>query len=153
MAGGGATDQGVRIGVVEPNRLHVLRLRVLRPGQPPSSVDHNYDHLADAVHVAAIDASDDVVACATLYPEETPDGRPAWRLRAMASAPEVRGKGYGASVLRFGMQLARDRGGELLWCNARSGAVWFYERLGFVKMSEEFEIPPIGPHFVMEVEL
>ncbi len=71
----------------------------------------------------------------------------------MATAPEVRGKGYGASALRFGMRLARDRGAGLVWCNARSGAVWFYEHLGFVKTSEEFEIPPIGPHYVMEIEL
>ena len=144
---------GVRIGVVEPKLLHPLRLRVLRPGQSPSSVDHEYDYLAEAVHVAAVDSASDVVACATLYPEPTPDGRAAWRLRAMATAPEVRGKGYGASTLRFGMRLARDRGAALLWCNARSGAVWFYEHLGFVKMSDEFEIPPIGPHYVMEVEL
>lgn len=143
----------MRIGVVEPKRLYPLRLRVLRPGQPPSSVEHDYDYFAEVVHVAAIDGGSQVVACATLYPEETPDGRPAWRLRAMATAPEVRGKGYGASTLRHGMQLARERGATLLWCNARSGAVWFYERLGFVKTSEEFEIPPIGPHFVMEVEL
>ncbi len=143
----------MRVGVVEPTLLHPLRLRVLRPGQPPSSVDHDYDYLAEALHVAAIDPMSEIVACATLYPEPTPDGRPAWRLRAMATAPEVRGKGYGASTLRFGMQLARDRGATSLWCNARSGAVWFYERLGFVKTSEEFEIAPIGPHFVMEVEL
>lgn len=146
-------DDGVRIGVAEPRQLYPLRLRVLRPGQPRSSVEHDYDYFADVVHVAAVDVANEVVACATLYPEETPDGRPAWRLRAMATAPEVRGKGYGASALRFGMQLARARGATLLWCNARSGAVWFYERLGFVKTSEEFEIPPIGPHFVMEVEL
>lgn len=146
-------DDDVRIGVVEPKQLHPLRLRVLRPGQPPSSVDHDYDYFAETIHVAAVDATNEVVACATLYPEDTSDGRPAWRLRAMATAPEVRGKGYGAKALRFGMQLARERGATLLWCNARSGAVWFYERLGFVKTSEEFEIPPIGPHFTMEVGL
>ena len=126
---------------------------MLRPGEPASSVAHDYDHFANVVHVAAVDATREVVACATLYPEETPDGRPAWRLRAMATAPEVRGKGYGASTLRYGMQLARDRGATLVWCNARSGAVWFYEHLGFVKTSEEFEIPPIGPHYVMEIAL
>jgi predicted GNAT family N-acyltransferase len=142
-----------RLGVFEPKLLHPLLLRVLRPGQPQISVDHDYDYLPNALHVGARDAVGAIVACATLYPEPTPDGRAGWRLRAMATAPEVRGKGYGASTLRLGMQLARDRGATLLWCNARSGAVWFYERLGFTKTSEEFEIPPIGPHFVMEIEL
>ena len=40
-----------------------------------------------------------------------------------------------------------------MWCNARKGAVWFYQRLGFVTVSEEFEIAPIGPHYVMEIDL
>lgn len=148
-----SNDDDVQIGVVEPAVLRPLRLRVLRPGQPPSSVDHDYDYFPGVLHIGAVDASGAVVACATLYPEPSPDGRPGWRLRAMATAPEVRGKGYGASSLRLGMRLARERGAALLWCNARAGAVWFYERLGFVKTSDEFEIPPIGPHYVMEIEL
>ena len=61
----------MRVSVVEPQQLYPLRLRVLRPGQPESSVQHDYDYFADVVHVAAIEGEGDVVACATLYPEET----------------------------------------------------------------------------------
>ena len=71
----------------------------------------------------------------------------------MASAPEVRGQGYGASALRAGADEVAVRGGRLLWCNARAGAVWFYQQLGWVVVGEEFEIAPIGPHFVMLREL
>lgn len=143
----------VRIEFVEPKLLHALRLRVLRPGFPPSSVDHEHDYWPQTIHVGAIDPDGEVVACATFYPEPSPDGRDGWRLRAMATAPEVRGKGYGARTLLFGIDAIRERGGTLLWCNARAGAAWFYERLGFVATSEEFEIPPIGPHYVMEIAL
>lgn len=143
----------LRVELVAPHLLHPLRLRVLRPGQPPSSVDHEHDHWPDTLHVAGFDDAGDVVACATFYGEATADGRPAWRLRGMATAPEVRGCGYGAAALRFGVDEIRSRGGSLLWCNARAGAVWFYERLGFIVVSEEFEIAPIGPHYVMELPL
>lgn len=146
-------DDAVRVQLVEPRLLHELRLRVLRPGQPPSSVDHEYDYLPHVFHVAALAPDGVVVGCATFYPEPTPDGRPGWRLRAMATAPEARGKGYGARVLRFGIDELRRLQVNLLWCNARSSAVWFYEHLGFAAVSEEFEIPPIGPHYVMEIEL
>jgi len=71
----------------------------------------------------------------------------------MASLPEVRGQGYGAAALRYGIAEIRRRAGRLLWCNARSGAVGFYETLGFSIVGDEFEIPPIGPHYVMEIEL
>ena len=47
----------------------------------------------------------------------------------------------------------RARGGDLLWCNARVVALGFYERLGFVAEGPEFEIVPIGPHFVMTKNL
>jgi len=146
-------DDAVRVRLVEPALLHELRLRVLRPGQPPSSVDHDYDRRPQVFHAAALEADGKVVGCATFYPEPSPDGRAGWRLRAMATAPEVRGKGYGARVLRFGIDEVRARGGKLVWCNARSGAVWFYERLGFAVVSDEFELSPIGPHYVMEFDL
>lgn len=143
----------VRIELCEPQRLHALRLRVLRPGQPPSSVDHDHDHWPQTVHVGAFDSVGAAVACVTFYPEKTPDGRDGWRLRAMATAPEVRGQGYGSKTLRVGLDEVRNRGGKLIWCNARSSAVWFYERLGFRVVSDEFAIDPIGPHYVMEYEL
>jgi GNAT superfamily N-acetyltransferase len=143
----------LRVEFVEPHVLHPLRLRVLRPGQPASSVDHDYDYWPDTFHVGAFTADGEVAACATFYPEPSPDGRAGWRLRAMATAPEVRGAGFGAAALRFGIDEIRRRGGSLLWCNARSGAVWFYERIGLHRVGEEFEIAPIGPHYVMEMDL
>jgi predicted GNAT family N-acyltransferase len=146
-------DDGVRIELCAPGLLHALRLQVLRPGQPASSVDHEHDYWPDTFHVGAFDARGIAVACATFYPETSPTQRSGWRLRAMATAPEARGKGYGACTLRFGIDEIRARGGDYLWCNARSGAIWFYQRLGFVTVGEEFEIEPIGPHYVMEREL
>ena len=138
--------------------LHAIRRQVLRPGQPWSSVDHDYDAWPETFHVAAFGPRGEVAACASFHPDSAPH-RPGsvanktWRLRGMASLPEVRGQGYGAATLRYGIAEIRRRGGTLLWCNARSGAVGFYERLGFTIVGDEFDIPPIGPHFLMEIEL
>jgi GNAT superfamily N-acetyltransferase len=148
----------IDVEFVKPMVLHALRRQVLRPGQPWSSVDHDYDSWPDTFHVAAFGQRGEVAACASFYPEAAPhrpgsDPAKTWRLRAMASLPEVRGQGYGAAALLYGIAEVRRRGGTLLWCNARSGAVGFYERLGFSVLGDEFEIPPIGPHFLMEIEL
>ncbi|MAE73565.1 MAG: GNAT family N-acetyltransferase, partial [Bdellovibrionaceae bacterium] len=40
-------------------------------------------------------------------------------------------------------------GCDKLWCNARTSAVPLYDRAGFTKIGDEFEIDPIGPHFLM----
>jgi len=37
-----------------------------------------------------------------------------------------------------------------VWCNARTPALSLYQRAGLAVVSEEFELPRIGPHFVME---
>jgi GNAT superfamily N-acetyltransferase len=148
----------IHVEFVQPLVLHALRRQVLRPGQPWSSVAHDYDTWPDTFHVAAFGPRGEVAACASFHPDTAPH-RPAaaadstWRLRAMASLPEVRGQGYGAAALRYGIAEVRRRGGTLLWCNARSGAVGFYERLGFSIVGDEFDIAPIGPHYVMELEV
>jgi ribosomal protein S18 acetylase RimI-like enzyme len=139
--------------------LYTLRRDVLRPGQPLSKVMHDYDFAPDTFHVAAFGPRNQVAACGTFYPEPPPheggdaDKDHSWRLRAMASLPQLRGHGYGAAALRYGIAEIRRRGGTLLWCNARTGAVGFYERIGFSIVSDEFEVESIGPHFAMEIQL
>ena len=77
----------------------------------------------------------------------TPGG--AWRLRAMATHPEWRGRGVGAAVVRAVTDHVAAQGGSLLWCNARLGARRFYERAGLTTWGEVWEEPVIGPHVVM----
>jgi ribosomal protein S18 acetylase RimI-like enzyme len=139
--------------------LYTLRRDVLRPGQPLSNVTHDYDFAPDTFHVAAFGPRNQIAACGTFYPEPPPhdantqDKNHSWRLRAMASLPQLRGQGYGAAALRYGIAEIRRRGGTLLWCNARTGAVGFYKRIGFSIVGDEFEVESIGPHFVMEIVL
>jgi predicted GNAT family N-acyltransferase len=44
---------------------------------------------------------------------------------------------------------AAEHGATRLWCNARTPAVGFYERHGWTTVGEEFDVPPIGPHYRM----
>jgi ribosomal protein S18 acetylase RimI-like enzyme len=81
-----------------------------------------------------------------------PEGGPgAWRIRGMATIPEARGRGAGTAVLSALVEHAVSNGATRIWCNARIGARSLYERAGFRVDSEQFEIPEIGPHYVMEL--
>jgi GNAT superfamily N-acetyltransferase len=108
----------------------------------------------------------EVVAIASLYleprPADTPGGAEragdhdagtAWRLRGMATDPSLRRQGAGARALDACERHAREHGGTLLWCNARTEAVAFYEANGWEILGDEFDIPTVGPHFVMEKRL
>jgi ribosomal protein S18 acetylase RimI-like enzyme len=127
-----------------------LRRRVLRPDMPPEASSYPGDDDTDAVHFAVF-ADDRLAGCASLYREPLPgdDRADAWRLRGMATAPETRGCGYGGALLEACISHVRERGGGVVWCNAREPAVGFYERYGLRIVSERFEIAGIGPHYRM----
>jgi GNAT superfamily N-acetyltransferase len=128
-----------------------LRQTVLRPGQPPDASVYPGDDDVLTVHLGAyVDGR--LVGITSLYAEPRPGAPtpgPAWRLRGMASAAEVRGRGVGRALLEASVDHVAAAGGGELWCNARTPAAGFYAAAGFEVVSEPFEIPGIGPHVVM----
>ena len=138
-----------------------LRARILRPGREEHHSAYDQDDTV-AVHVAAYRPGTAVPdGVGTIYAENPPEAHrgeipdaaygpgAAWRLRGMATSDAARGKGLGRLVLEECFAVIRERGGHFLWCNARIGAVAFYERLGLDCVGPEFDIPEIGPHYVM----
>jgi predicted GNAT family N-acyltransferase len=72
----------------------------------------------------------------------------------MATDPETgRGRGAGALLLRACLDHALTTGATRIWCNARSPVRGFYEREGFTVDGTEFELPEIGPHVLMVLDL
>jgi len=41
----------------------------------------------------------------------------------------------------------------VLWCDAREVAFGFYARMGFVFLNDTYDIPDIGPHRTMALDL
>ncbi|TCC98616.1 GNAT family N-acetyltransferase [Pedobacter hiemivivus] len=93
---------------------------------------------------------DRLASIATFFPEDC-EGRGAggFRLRGMATDPAFSGKGCGSDLIKFAINELRSANASYIWCHARSSAVGFYEKLGFEVISEEYEVPEIGPHFNM----
>ena len=121
-----------------------LRRAILRPHETPEALKGHEPPQAHAV--GAFDAGR-LVAVGFIAPDGEPGG---WRIRGMATAPETRGKGAGTAVLEALIAHALAHGATRIWCNARTPALRLYERAGFSVVSEEFDIPHIGPHFRME---
>ena len=82
----------------------------------------------------------------------TPAGEKALRLRQMAVANGLQGKGIGRVLMSFAENIARDMRNEKLLMHARKSAVGFYEKLGYKICGDEFEEVSI-PHYVMEKDL
>jgi len=148
---------------IPPAASYPLRQAVLRSHQTIDEVGFPADHDPSAATFAAIDqANGDVVGVATVFREPSPFdadevGIPAgfgseatfWRLRAMATREDMRGKGLGSLVLAAALDHVAAEGGDLIWCYARLPAIPFYERAGFRRWGDEWEVPFTGPHVVM----
>jgi GNAT superfamily N-acetyltransferase len=128
---------------------------VLRPGQPLATTIYPTDEEPATFHAGASADGGQLVGVATVSVEAHPfDPRPGdWRLRGMATDPAVRGQGFGALALRTCLDHVRQQGGTRVWCNARAPARGFYEHEGFALESDAFELPDIGPHYVMSIRL
>lgn len=123
----------VRVAVVDEASTRDLRRRVLRPQLPPDAPLPG-DDLPDGVHLAALGDDGSVLCTCFVYADACPwlPERVGWRLRQMATDERHRGTGLGRAVVGLAVDLAVDRGGEVLWCNARQVAAGFYARCGFV---------------------
>jgi GNAT superfamily N-acetyltransferase len=148
----------ITIRVVAAEIVLPLRRDVLRPGRTLEQASFPEDNAPETFHLAAFEG-ERVVGVASLYPKplpetvqvlaEAPSSTCAWQLRGMGVDSSLQKRGIGALLLRAAASQVLERGGDLLWCNARVSALGFYLAAGFRTFGDEFPIPDVGPHFVM----
>lgn len=142
-----------------------LRQKILRPGQAvqelvyPGDLDEVSFHAGAVERAGGSSEADALVGVASVYRQamekareqglEALAGTDAWRLRGMAVDDGLRGGGVGSMLLTACIAHVAASGGRVLWCNARLPAERFYLRHGFLRQSDVFEFPHIGPHIVM----
>lgn len=135
--------------VTRAGATHRLRQEILRPHQTLAEMNWPGDDHPSAIHLVAID--DEPIGMVSFFPLER-DGSPAerpYRLRGMGVVAHRRSEGVGAILLRRGVELVAEAGGDEVWCHARQHAVAFYERHGFVTSGDYWDVAVIGPHVVM----
>jgi N-acetylglutamate synthase-like GNAT family acetyltransferase len=74
------------------------------------------------------------------------------RLRQMAVADNIQGKGVGASIINFAENMAKDKGYHKIILHARDTVIGFYEKFGYSIVGKQFVEVDL-PHHAMEKEL
>jgi GNAT superfamily N-acetyltransferase len=138
---------GVRVDEVPIAVTRVLRQSILRSHETIEQLAA--EEPAEAFAAGGFDG-ERLIAVGIVAPSGEP-GR--WRVRGMATASGERSRGVGRGVLDALLEHARANGATSVWCNARVPARRFYEHAGFHACSDVFEVPPIGPHLVLERRL
>ena len=120
-----------------------LRQAVLRP---LNTLEELADSELPDSQAFAVFEDGAIVAVGFVGRDEEPG---VWRVRGMATAEHLRGRGAGSAVLRRLIEHAEAQGATRILCWARTPAITFYERAGFTVRSEVFDVPPAGPHVIM----
>lgn len=131
-----------------------LRNEVLRDGKlSPEECIFPSDDTAGIFHLGYY--KDDELACiASFHPQNYGEFTGVgYQLRGMATLEKYRGRGFGNQLLNFAIVYLRGQKANYLWCNARKKALAFYLNTGFEVVSDEFDVPGIGPHYVMYVKI
>ena len=128
-----------------------LRMRVLRPLHPREMCEYDEDSLDTTFHLGILQ-NGKVICNGTFMLQghgKLPNAHLAYRLRGMATDPELQKKGLGRLIILAAEEKLKSIHCDLLWFNARVSAEGFYEKLGYRALPEVFNIDTIGAHKVM----
>jgi ribosomal protein S18 acetylase RimI-like enzyme len=128
----------------------IVRHPVLRAGKPIESCNFEGDDLPSTVHFG-LNLYNQLIAVISafevknkLFTEEN-----QYQIRGMAVLEEFQKRGFGEQLLHYCENEIRIKKGELIWFNARETAVGFYKKSGYEIIGGLFEIPDVGPHYVL----
>ncbi|MDC0534864.1 GNAT family N-acetyltransferase [Francisellaceae bacterium] len=127
-----------------------IRHQILRANKPISECYYAEDKYSNTIHFGKF-LDDQLVGIISIYAQDQnlEPSQKEWRIRGMAVLKEYQGQGYGLDLVNLVIEYLRQQNAEMLWCNARTSACPFYEKTGFAKHGEEFDISGIGAHFIM----
>ncbi len=72
-----------------------------------------------------------------------------YQLRGMGILPQFQKTGVGKLLVEKAEAAVLKKGSTFIWMNAREKAVNFYKKLGYKPVGSIFNIPDVGPHYVM----
>ncbi|TRX38746.1 GNAT family N-acetyltransferase [Flavobacterium sp. ZT3R18] len=127
-----------------------VRQAVLRKGKPLSTCLFDGDDLETTLHFGFF-INTELTGIISLYKKNndafTPNNQ--YQIRGMAALEHHQKKGIGAALVLFCEDYCKKLLVDLIWFNARTTAVAFYEKLGYQKTGMPFEIKEVGEHNLM----
>ena len=144
----------MKIKFLKKEEVYPLRSKILRNGKSFEYCKFDGDDFETTFHIGN-EIDEELISIASFYnlKNNNLDENIQYQLRGMATDSKHQGKGFGKALITYGITLLKEKNVEILWCNARANAVDFYEKLGFQKFGNSFEIEGIGLHFSMKKKL
>jgi len=127
-----------------------VRQPVLRPGKHIDTCIFDGDDFPSTVHFG-IYQDNELLGVISVFQAKSPyfNEEHQFQIRGMAVLESQQKKGLGEKLVIKAEEYITAKGGERTWFNAREIAVSFYKKMGYEVIGDEFNIPDVGPHYVM----
>ncbi len=112
----------VEYGSPEYDETLLLRTEILRKPLGLTFTEEQLSKEYDDIHLAITDNASGIIACLIL----TPKNDSTVKMRQVAVAQDLQGKGVGKNLVAFAEEVAKYRGYAKIELNARDTAVPFY---------------------------
>ncbi len=139
-----------------------VRHAVLRQGEPLSSCFFDGDNDQTTLHFGLF-INNNLAGICSVYqraPHTTNDKKQTqvantinhnFQIRGMAVLEQYRNQSLGQRLLQHVIRFIYQHDPKAtLWCNARLAAYRLYLREGFIIEGGAFDIPSVGPHYLMK---
>ena len=135
---------------IKPKDCYFIRHQVLWQHKSFDDCGIDIDDQDGAFHLGAYKL-DKLICVASFFKQRQAkfSEQHQYRLRAMATLSSAQNTGAARVLLNTAFQILKEKGQDLLWCDARIIATGFYEKLGFEKLGTSYSIPIIGLHYLM----
>ena len=127
-----------------------VRHIVLRAGKPIESCQFNGDELGSTHHFGYY-LNNQIIGVISLFEikNEYFETQKSFQIRGMAVLPTFQKQGVGEALVKEAEKFCTTQKADLIWFNARTIAVGFYQKMRYEIVGAEFEINEVGPHFLM----
>jgi ribosomal protein S18 acetylase RimI-like enzyme len=131
-----------------------VRHIVLRAGKPIESCQFDGDELGSTHHFGYY-LNNQIIGVISLFAIDNSHfiTQKSFQIRGMAVLPAFQKQGVGEALVKEAEKFCTTQKADIIWFNARTSAVGFYQKMGYEILGPEFEIYDVGPHFLMYKKL
>ncbi|QSB26626.1 GNAT family N-acetyltransferase [Flavobacterium sp. CLA17] len=129
---------------------YIVRHPVLRKGKPLESCLFEGDDL-ETTHHFGLFFDSELIGIISLYSKinTTFAQKNQAQIRGMAVLEQHQKKGIGEALVKHCENYCLQKNTDLIWFNARTAAVGFYQKMNYKTVGEAFDIKDVGEHYLM----
>jgi len=128
-----------------------VRHAVLRKGKPIETCQFEGDDLVSTCHFGCF-IDNDLVGIISIFKKNNGifAANNQYQIRGMAVLESHQKQGIGELLVKHCEAYCEKLHTDLIWFNARTEAVGFYKKIGYVVVGEAFDIKDVGEHYLMK---